>query len=75
MAETTCTVTDTFGMIPLGICGQPAIDTIASACPEGHTESTPICAEHKELLVSSSVPLMCPSCAESGVREYLVVSA
>lgn len=70
---TTCTITDTFGMFPLGECGQPAADTITSACPEGHTERTPICAQHKRDLIESEVPLRCASCAEAGNREYLAV--
>jgi hypothetical protein len=79
MAETAispaaCTVTEMFGSFAVGECGKPAADTITSVCPEGHEERTPMCAEHKSLILDSRVPLRCAACEEVGNRNHLEVT-
>jgi hypothetical protein len=72
----TCTISEYFGPIFVAECGQPVIDTIIWACPEGHEERTPICADHKAQLLDSDTPLRCAACEETGgPRNHLAVKA
>lgn len=68
---TTCTINDTFAGYPLGDCGQPAVAMVSWLCPNGHAETTPICARHVDDV--DEVPVWCSTCTEASSGRRMAV--